>query len=138
MLELSPVLLTENDGEALPLVILLSENSWLTASGSLLGSEVLVLELEESELLTLGSPVFELLALSVFKSSGPGIPKLDNTPAGTMLPKMALKGLVVPSGCVAATAGTMMAAANTTTKPPTNAIRRMNSSSSFLSSGKLV
>src|SRR5919199_1728519 len=86
---------------------------------TLLGSK----EVSTPELPTPELPTSGLLGLPpVFKSSVVGKPKMGNTLSGRRLLKT-LKGLVVPSDCPAATAGTMMAAANTATNERTAMIR---------------
>jgi hypothetical protein len=142
-LTLLPLLLKLDDGEAEPLVILFSENFWLTPEGSTAGSELLLklglegsellklgpegselllkLGLEESELLKLGALGAGLMALSVMVGSSVGEkPKTgDNT-----LSLKVLSGPMLAKPPVCATAGMTNAAANKTTKPPTMIIRR--------------
>jgi hypothetical protein len=144
-------LLKLDDGEAEPLVILLSENPWLTPGGSTLGSElplVLVLVLKESEGPLLGPLSSGSLLLEALKSGllllgalGSGLMGLsvmvglsdDDKPTAvdkgvTMLSVTNPSGLLAKELPGAATAGITKAAAKTTTKPPTMIKRRTVSS----------
>jgi hypothetical protein len=144
-------LLKLDDGEAEPLVTLLSENFWLTPGGSTARSELpllmlvlegseLLLELKEGSelLLTLELEGFTLLLLTLAGSTllllfgsivdeKSSVGETPNTGDNTL-------SLRAPSGVLliklvgAATAGITKAAANTTTKTPTMITRRTVSS----------
>jgi len=145
-LTLLPLLLKLDDGEAEPLVTLLSENFWLTPEGSAVGSELLLELKEGSELLLLelkeGSELLPMLELKegftllLFTLAEP---KLLSGPSGGAKyaegwkPKGDITvSVTAPTGPLAhqgglpgsATAGITKAAINNTTKTPTMIKRR--------------